>query len=165
MSEEKAEDNTIIDDSEAQIESENTQDNASQKSSFADGFGMSIEEVKALLAKKHETIVPKDDPILLIVTILNVFLESHEKLSEKLNKKQLDSMNELLTMRTEGYIKGVKDTVDGLSQTLESITVEGITNVQEKHNQHMHSFKYNMWCATAIITLSAILNVTVFVLR
>ena len=31
---------------------------------FPDGFGMSVEDVRALLAKKHDVSVPQDDPIL-----------------------------------------------------------------------------------------------------
>lgn len=144
-----------------QNELNNMPDDDSLKNSFADGFGMSIDDVRALLAKQHETIVPKDDPLLLTVTILNVFLEH----LEKLNQKQLKSMNNLLTERTEAYINGVKDTIDGLSQTLQSITVEGIKDTQEKHRLHLQSFKVNMWWVAGIITLSAFLNVTVFILR
>ena len=43
---------------------------------FPDGFGMSVEDVRALLAKKHDVSVPQDDPILMQVTILQVFLEA-----------------------------------------------------------------------------------------
>lgn len=140
---------------------ENAQDNQSLKSNFPDGFGMSIDEIRALLAKKHETIVHKDDPLLLTVTILNVFLEHQEKL----NQKQLRAMNKLLTERTEAYIQGVNETTDGLSKTLQSITLEGIKDTQEKHRLHLQGFMVNMWWVAGIITLSAILNVIVFILR
>ena len=51
---------------------------------FPDGFGMSVEDVRALLAKKHDVSVPQDDPILMQVTILQVFLEAQARLQKKL---------------------------------------------------------------------------------
>ena len=50
---------------------------------FPDGFGMSVEDVRALLAKKHDVSVPQDDPILMQVTILQVFLEAQARLQKK----------------------------------------------------------------------------------
>lgn len=138
----------------------NQQDDA-PKSTYPDGFGMSIEEVRALLSKKHEIIVPIDDPILLMVTISNVFLEEQEKL----NQKHLTAMNKLLTERTEIYINAVRETTAGLSKTLENITVDGIRDVQEKNALDLQNFKSNMWWATGIITLSAFLNIAAFILR
>lgn len=161
MSEQTAENSDATINNQSQIVSNNMQSDDADKSSFPDGFGMSIEDIRNLLIKKHETLVPKDDPILLTVTILNVFLEQQEKL----NKKQLSAINEVITKRTELYIKGVKDTTEGLSKTLENITVEGIRDVQEKYVSHLYNFKNSMWWATAIITISAVLNVCTFILR
>ena len=39
-----------------------------------DGFGMSLDEVRALILNKYDIKVDKDDPILLIVPILNACL-------------------------------------------------------------------------------------------
>ena len=53
---------------------------------FPDGIGLSVEDVRALLARKHETSVPKDDPILMVVTILNAFLGRQDELQKKHEK-------------------------------------------------------------------------------
>ena len=53
---------------------------------FPDGFGMSVEDVRALLAKKHDVSVPQDDPILMQVTILQVFLEAQARLQKSMKQ-------------------------------------------------------------------------------
>lgn len=50
------------------------------KNALPDDAALSLEQVRALLAKTHETVVDKDDPILMVVTILNVHLAELEKL-------------------------------------------------------------------------------------
>ncbi len=47
-----------------------------------DGFGLSIEEVQNIINQKCSVSVPKDDPIMLIVPILNAFLFEQQKLQE-----------------------------------------------------------------------------------
>jgi hypothetical protein len=48
-----------------------------------DGFGMSLDEVRALILNKYDIKVDKDDPILLIVPILNACLNEQQKLQEE----------------------------------------------------------------------------------
>lgn len=48
-----------------------------------DGFGMSLDEVRALILNKYDIKVDKDDPILLIVPILNACLHEQKKLQDE----------------------------------------------------------------------------------
>ncbi len=48
-----------------------------------DGFGMSLDEVRALILNKYDIKVDKDDPILMIIPILNACLHEQQKLQEE----------------------------------------------------------------------------------
>lgn len=47
------------------------------------GFGMSLEDIRALILNKYDIKVDKDDPILMIVPILNACLYEQQKLQEE----------------------------------------------------------------------------------
>lgn len=87
-----------------------------------DGFGLSVDQVCALLAQINKTVVPKDDPLLMVVTILNAFLNEQDKLQKKHEKALAAFMSE----QTAVYVKGVEESVASLSKTLSGATVEGI---------------------------------------
>lgn len=48
-----------------------------------DGFGMSLDEIRALILNKYDIKVDKDDPILMIIPILNACLHEQQKLQEE----------------------------------------------------------------------------------
>ncbi len=73
-----------------------------------DGFGMSLDEVRALILNKYDIKVDKDDPILLIVPILNAFLfeqqkmqEEHSAVMEKVYQQVLEEFLKALDVKLE----------------------------------------------------------------
>ena len=128
---------------------------------FPDGIGLSVEDVRALLARKHETSVPKDDPILMVVTILNAFLEEQQQLQKKHEKALAAFMSE----QTTAYVRGVEESVAGLSKTLSGATVEGIGKAVGDMAANLAGHRSTMYLCTAVMALSALLNVAVFVLE
>ena len=89
---------------------------------FPDGFGMSVEDVRALLAKKHDVSVPQDDPILMLVTILQVFLEAQARLQ----KKHETALAAFMGQQTTAYVKDMEKNLKSLTETLSGLTMEGI---------------------------------------
>ena len=67
-------------------EQEETQNAGAVSPALPDGIGLTLDDVRALLAKEHETIVPKDDPMLMIVTLLNAYLGEVDKLHARHGK-------------------------------------------------------------------------------
>ena len=88
---------------------------------FPDGFGMSVEDVRALLAKKHDVSVPQDDPILMQVTILQVFLEAQARLQ----KKHETALAAFMGQQTTAYVKDMEKNLKSLTETLSGLTMEG----------------------------------------
>lgn len=126
-----------------------------------DGFGLSVEDVRALLAKKHDLAVPKDDPLLMMVTIQNAFLEAQSQLQKKHEKALSAFMGE----QTAAYVQGVEKSVADLTGTLSNMTTKGIQEAATDFAASLAGFRTSLFLCTAIMGLSALLNVAVFVLQ
>lgn len=125
-----------------------------------DGAGLSLEQIRTLLAKVHETVVPKDDPILMVVTLLNAYLEEVERLQARHEK----SLGKFMAEKTDAYVAGVHAATGKLTESLSSASVEGIRKVFDDHAARLAAFKSNVSWTALIVALSALANVTVFIL-
>ena len=125
-----------------------------------DGIGLSIESVRDLLVKVHDCKVSLDDPVLMVVTMLNAYLGE----VQGLQKKHEAGLSRLMADKTDGYVEGVKEAVKALQDGLSSASVEGIKKVFNEHDSRLKAFKSNLSWLAAITACSAIVNVTAFVL-
>ncbi|GHV49833.1 hypothetical protein FACS1894168_0130 [Deltaproteobacteria bacterium] len=123
--------------------------------------GMSMEAVHTLLTKRHNTSIPENDPLLMIVTILNAYLGE----VQKLHARHEEGLARLMAEKTGEYMKGVNTAVDQLSTSLSSASVEGIRKIFDDHAAKLNAFKSAVYWGAAIVTVSALFNVAVFVLR
>lgn len=129
-------------------------------SSIASGIGLEIDQVRALLAEKHDTVVGKDDPVLMICTLLNAFLGE----TEKQNTRLQSGMKRLLAEKTGEYLEGVNSAASSLSETLSSASVEGLKNLSDSTTEKVASLRSSLFYASVIIGISAFINVVAFVL-
>lgn len=126
-----------------------------------DGIGLTVEEVSAMLHKEHGVSVPKDDPVLMQVTILNAFLQEQSKLQKKHEK----ALAAFMGKQTSAHVEAVEKSVHQLSETLSGVTVKGIQEAAKDFVADVSSLRTTLWLCTAIIACSAIINVAVFVLQ
>lgn len=126
-----------------------------------DGVGLSLEEVRTLLAVKNSTSVSPDDPILMIVTVLNAFLAEEEKLLDR-HRKALTS---ILTERTDGYVKAVEQTTSHLGESLSSGSAKEMSRLFSENTVRMERFNSSLFWLTAIVTAAALINVAIFIWR
>lgn len=126
-----------------------------------DGIGLSLEEVRMLLAMKNSASVSPDDPILMVVTVLNAFLSEEEKLLDRHRK----ALTAILTERTDGYIKSVEKTATHLGESLSSASAAEMSRLFSENTLKMGKFSQNLFWLAAIVTVSALINVAVFILR
>lgn len=126
-----------------------------------DGIGLSIEQVRNLITKTHDAVIAENDPILMVVTMLNAYLAEVEKLQARHEK----GLTRLMAEKTDEYVSGVQTAVNQLSTSLSSASVEGIRKVFDDHAATLKTFKSNMYLAAVIVGMSALLNVAVFILR
>ena len=125
-----------------------------------DGIGLSLEQVQELLAKTHKKVVDYHDPILMVVTMLNAHLAE----VEKLHARHKEGLGRLMADKTDAYVSGVQDAVGELTESLSSASVQGIRKVFDEHSARLQAFKNNTAWLAAIVAVSALLNVAVFVL-
>ena len=125
-----------------------------------DGIGLTLEQVQGLLAQTHKKVVDYHDPILMVVTMLNAHLAE----VEKLHTRHKEGLGRLMADKTDAYVSGVQAAIGQLTDSLSSASVEGIRKVFDDHAARFQSFKNNPTWLAAIVAVSALLNVAVFVL-
>lgn len=125
-----------------------------------DGMGLRLEQVQALLATQHNTAVPKDDPMLMFVTICNAFLSE----VQALHQRHEIGLTKLMADKTDAYVRGIKEATAQLATGLSSASVEGFKAACKEHESRMAGFKSNLTWLAAIVAVSALVNVAACVL-
>lgn len=125
-----------------------------------DGIGLTLEEVQELLAKTHKQVVDYHDPILMIVTMLNAHLAE----VEKLHTRHKEGLSRLMTEKTDAYVVGVQSAVGRFTDSFSSASVEAVRKVFDDHAARMQAVKNSTTWLAAVMAISALLNVAVFVL-
>ena len=131
---------------------------ASAMPQLPDGIGMTLEQVVALLAEKHKTIVSQDDPILMVVTLLNSFLAQENALMDR--HKQALAM--VMADKTDGFVQSVQKAVAQTGETFASATVESMKQTIQKHHVAMDDHQKNIFWLSVIAAISAMVNIGVF---
>lgn len=132
-----------------------------QNCPYPDGFGLTIEEIKALIAKECKIFVDNDEPHLMTVTILNAFL--HE--NEKLHKKYSDTLRTIYAEQTQSFLQEIAKSTDGITQSLQSVSVEGLHNIHVKNTAQLAVFRNTLFWVSSILLTLTIVNICVFILR
>ena len=127
----------------------------------APGVGLTLEQIRAVVAKAHNVMLPKGDATLMIATILNAYLTEVEKLQARHEK----GLTRLMAEKTDEYVSGVQKAVNQLSTSLSSASAEGLRKVFDDHAATLKTFKSNVYLAAVIVGMSALLNVAVFILK
>jgi hypothetical protein len=126
-----------------------------------DGIGLTLDQAKALIAHHSKIALGNDEPALMGITICNAYLGE----IQKLHIRHKEGLAQLMTDKTSAYVAGVNSAVEQLSASLSSASVEGIRKVFDDHAARLNAFRQAVILAAAIVSVSALLNVTVFVLR
>lgn len=117
------------------------------------GFGMSTEQAAVLLRSAHQTRnIEPDDPILMVVTLFNAYLAETDKLVDRHNT----ALTKILSARVDDYVKGVQQVSKELTPALSSAALMGIQSAYKE-------FRISHIWLTAIIGVSALINVAAFV--
>lgn len=127
----------------------------------APGVGLTLDQIRSVVSKAHDVMLPKDDATLMIATILNAYLTEVDKLQTRHEK----GLTRLMTEKTDGYVAGVQAATAQLSASLSSASVEGIRKVFDDHAARLNAFKNSTAWLAAIVAVSALVNVAVFVLK
>jgi len=124
-------------------------------------IALDYEYVRGLLAAKHNTAVGLDDPILMMVTLINLHLDELEKLTKRHN----EALTKIMADQSRKYIAGVKTTTDDLGKVLAENSVEAIREIFNSHGRALHTNTNNaIWCA-GIMAVSVLVQVAIMAIR
>jgi hypothetical protein len=126
-----------------------------------DGIGLTLEQAKALIANKNNIALADDEPALMGITICNAYLGELQKLHERHSQ----GLAKLMAEKTNDYVSSVHASIEQLTANMSSASVEGMRKVLEDQAARLDTFKSTIFWATAIVSVSALLSVAVFVLR
>ncbi len=134
-----------------------------KEDAIPDGFGLKIEEMRMLLAEKHNMQPPDvHDPLLMTVTIFNACM--HEQ--EELHKKHKQALTAMLGECTSDYVEKVQGSVNGLAQALSLASQDGIGKLFDAHKAEMTKLKVVLTYSMLINVVSAVLFIgTLIVLQ
>ena len=124
-----------------------------------DGIGLTLDAVRALLAKEHQTILGSDDPVLMLVTLHNAFLCEYERLLARHNK----ALTVLLAEKTDGYVAGVLQATEAVGKELSTVSIESMREVLQQHSLALKAFRLHLLWLAGIVAASALVNVVAFV--
>jgi hypothetical protein len=97
--------------------------------------------------------------MLMQVSILNAFIGEVEKLHERHNS----ALTKVMTSQMEKYVSGVQKTTDSLGEVLANTSVDAIGRIFREHDAVIQRGAANArWCA-AVMAVSALVNVAVFI--
>ncbi len=144
-----------------ELQNEEESRSTTSENTFPDGIGLSIEDVKALVAKENKTILDNDEPMLITVTILNAFLYENDKL----NRKYHEALRQIYSEQTQLFIQDVEKSTVSIAKSLENVSVEGLHEIHIKNTTQLTAFRRDMLWLSTIAFVSAIINVCVFIFR
>lgn len=124
-----------------------------------EGIGMNLEQVQKLLADQHKTIVSLDDPVLIMVTIMNAFLSQQNALLER----HKTAMVNIMTEKTNDYVAEVKTATKSLSAAMSDLMLAAIQKTMNDHSLTLANHKKDTMWLSAIVAISALINVVVFI--
>lgn len=126
-----------------------------------DGIGLELEQVRNLLVRTHGEKLGKDDPILMTVTILNAFLGE----LAKVNARHHQALVKVMSASTDKYIAEVKQGIDALTKELSSVSISTIKDVMEQEEVKRQAHAQTVKWASAIVTISALVNIVLLVFK
>lgn len=126
-----------------------------------DGIGLDLEQVRKIIVNTHGEAIGKDDPILMTVTIFNAFIGELAKVNERHHQALLGVMS----ASTDKYITEVKGSVDSLTKELSGASANAIQAAMQQDADARLEFGRDLKWTAAIITISALLNIAVFILQ
>ena len=113
-----------------------------------DGLGLSLEEVRDLLAMKHQSVVGIDDPILMMVTMNNAFISQQEKL--------FCNHREALKSFMSAELNNFTSATDKIMEEIKSVTASAVVEEAQLQLERVTKLRRDMIWMSAVSFISAL---------
>ncbi len=131
------------------------------KSAQNPGIGLSIDEVRAILHREASMSIDKDDPLCLLVPILNAYLGVFDSFAEK----HRDGFSAYLNSEGSKYLELSKQAAETLTKGVSQSSVSEIKSVFQGINKSLVTFQSNIRWLTIIVVVVSLANVLAVILN
>jgi len=126
-----------------------------------DGIGMDFDEINQKLAQLKQSGIKKDDPLMTLIPLLNIFLGEQVKLHERHNL----ALKKVITEQTSNYLNQIQQTSESFRETLKHSSVEAIRDIFNSHAVALNSLKIHLWWAVFLVVTSSLANLFAMSIR
>jgi hypothetical protein len=124
-----------------------------------DGIGLSFDVLKTLLKQENNTSIDKEDPLLLVATMMNAFLHEYDKLLKKHNEALTAFYGEQIKTTTDTIIETAKKAAEAAS------AVDTIKTACDTHAKEMNNLQSNIKCLTILTSLIVVIHMALLIIK
>lgn len=114
-----------------------------------------------MMLVKHKTAVTLNDPVMMLVTLMNAQLAELGKPRTRHN----GALTRVLSERTADHIAQARKACDSLGEALRQSSVEAIRQIFCEHSSALPHFRINLWWAVAVIMAGVLGNLLLLAAR
>lgn len=115
-----------------------------------ENWGMSLEQARTLLAAKHKTNMPEDDPVLMLVTLMNAGTFEFDRMLTK----HEEAVKTLFIAESKKYF----ETIDRLAKVLSSESAKAATEVFRRHSMTINTLRNQLWWMIGVVILTTLIH-------
>lgn len=120
-------------------------------------IGLSIEDIQHIIAEKTGYHIPKDDPIIAIVAILNAFIEENKKLQSA----HIQALQKLFKDMSQEVNIEIQNTTEEIQHALKTISIEGLIKINKEHTRQITQLNVHLFYACIFIGIATIFNLLI----
>jgi len=124
------------------------------------GAGLSIEEVRAILHREAGVSIDKDDPLCLLVPILNAYMGAFDRFAAK----HRDGFSVYLNSEGLKFLDQARQAADTLTKGVSQSSVSEIKEIFQGFNRSLLNFQSNIRWLTIIVVVVSVANVLAVIL-
>lgn len=126
-----------------------------------ENYFLTLQAIQTLIKTKCDTIITKDDPILMIVPILNSYIHS----ILRLHSAHENAVQKIIMDKTKEFITAVKETTELYNKTLSETSVQAVGGIMANHEKGLQSHKTAVFIATAISVVSVLTLIVILIVK
>lgn len=124
------------------------------------GIGLTIEDVRAILHREAGVSIDKDDPLCLLVPILNAYMDAFDKFAEK----HRDGFSLYLNEEGSKVLEQSRKAADILAKGVSQSSISEIREIFQGFNKSLLNFQSNIRWLTIIAVVVSLANVLAVIL-
>lgn len=124
------------------------------------GVGLSVEEVRSLLHREASVSISRDDPLCLLVPILNAYMGEFDKFAAR----HREGFSAYLNTESSKFLDQAKQAADTLTRGVSQASVAEIKEAFQSVNKSLANFQSNMRLLSIVVVVASFANILAVIL-